>query len=415
MKALEKWASIALVNLGIVAVLGFIMRSKLLFPLPFVDFKYTLHAHSHFAFSGWVSLALMALMTFQLLPAQTSSRPYYKWLLLGIFLNAAGMLFSFLYQGYGLFSIGFSTIFIFVTYGFAYVFIKDIRTSAVSSATRLLAISSVIYLVLSSAGPFTLAYLLATKSPNVVLYKDAIYTYLHLQYSGFFTLAVFALIINKLGLNSRTTSTFARLLTYSVIPSMFMSYLWHYPNFWIRIIAIIGSLSLVACTVYFFLILPAIRLKAAGLNPLVRKIGLIAIVAFILKMVFQSLTIIPSLGPLVFANRPVIIGFLHLVLLGFVSLYILAHFIQDGLLTLQKSTHFGLWMFISGILLNEIVLMAQGLGFMFMLSSALMQWLLWIASICLMTGAVVLVISNINKLRYPLPTYKATTRSFSQS
>ncbi|WP_276134280.1 hypothetical protein [Polluticoccus soli] len=415
MKSLEKWASIAMVNLGIVAMLGFIMRSKLLFPLPFIDFKHTLHAHSHFAFSGWVSLALLALMTFQLLPAKTSGKPIYKWLLAGIFLNAAGMLVSFLCQGYGAFSIAFSTLFIFVTYGFAYVFIKDLNRSPVNKATRLLSISSFIYLALSSVGPFTLAYLLATKSPNVVLYKDAIYTYLHLQYNGFFSLAVFALLINKLGLSNGKTFAFARLLTYSVIPSMFMSYLWHYPNFWISTIAIIGSLALVACAISFILIIPTLKLQTATFNPIVRKIGLIAMLAFILKTVLQSLTIIPSLGPLVFTNRPVIIGFLHLVLLGFISLYILAHFIQDELLTLQKSTHFGLWLFVSGIFLNEVVLMAQGLGFMLMLSSAIMQWLLWVASICLMTGAVVLAFNNINRLRFPLPAFKTTTRTFSQS
>ena len=47
------------VNLAIVALLGVIMRYKILYPLPFVDQKKFLHAHSHFAFSGWVTLALI--------------------------------------------------------------------------------------------------------------------------------------------------------------------------------------------------------------------------------------------------------------------------------------------------------------------------------------------------------------------
>jgi hypothetical protein len=414
MKALERWASIALVNLGIVAMLGFIMRSKLMFSMPAVNFKHTLHAHSHFAFGGWVTLALMALMIYQMLPERLYNKPVYRWLLSGILLNAVGMLLSFLYQGYALFSIVFSVIFILVTYIFSFVFIKDIVKANANRSTRLLAICSVVYLVLSSAGPFTLGYLLATKSPNAILYKDAIYTYLHLQYSGFFTLAVFALLINKLVTNNRTTQIFAGLLSFSVVPSMFISYLWHYPALWINIIAMIGSLSLAVCTFWFFLMLPQLRLQATQLKPVARKIAIISMAAFVLKMIFQSLTIIPSLGPLVFANRPVIIGFLHLVLLGFVSLYILAHFIEINLLSLNRTAQFGLWLFVSGILLNEIALMAQGLGFMFMLSSAIMYWLLWIAAICLMAGAMVMAANNLRRLKIPFLNYKTTTKSFSQ-
>jgi hypothetical protein len=413
MKALERWAGIAMINLGIVAVLGFVMRSKLLFPLPFINFKYTLHAHSHFAFSGWVSLALMALLIFRLLPSKASVRPVYKWILTGIFLNALGMLVSFLYQGYGVFSIAFSTIFIFVTYWFTYIFIKDLRAARISRPTRLLAVWSVLYLALSSAGPFTLGYLLAAKSPNVILYKDAIYTYLHLQYSGFFTLAIFALLTHKLALNNRTTLVFARLLTYSVIPSMFISYLWHYPTLWIRIIAVAGSVCLVGTTLYFAFIFPKLKDRAIAMDATARTLGVVALVAFVLKTLFQALAIIPSLGSLVFSNRPVIIGFLHLVLLGFVSVYILAQFIQEGLLNLQRSTRAGLWLFVFGILLNEVVLMTQGLGFMLMLSSAVTQWLLWIAAIFLMIGGVVMTINNMKKLQVFSPPFKAT-KLFSQ-
>jgi hypothetical protein len=61
-KQLEKWVGIALVNLSIVALLGVLLRCKQLFPLPFIQYKYLLHAHSHFAFGGWISLALLALM-----------------------------------------------------------------------------------------------------------------------------------------------------------------------------------------------------------------------------------------------------------------------------------------------------------------------------------------------------------------
>ena len=61
-RSLHKWLSVAFFNLLLVAALGCILRYKILYSLPFVDQKFFLHAHSHFAFSGWVTQALMALM-----------------------------------------------------------------------------------------------------------------------------------------------------------------------------------------------------------------------------------------------------------------------------------------------------------------------------------------------------------------
>lgn len=152
MKYLDKWVSVALINLSIVALLGFSIRSKILFPISFIDYKYTLNAHSHFAFGGWVTLALMALMRFQLLPEEKSKKKIYAWLLWLVQLNAVAMLVSFMIEGYAFFSILFSTLFIFVSYGFAYVFIKDILETTVNKSVKLLAVSALLYMVISSVG-----------------------------------------------------------------------------------------------------------------------------------------------------------------------------------------------------------------------------------------------------------------------
>ncbi|MDR2272533.1 MAG: hypothetical protein LBF27_16620, partial [Sphingobacterium sp.] len=57
--SIRKWIVITLFNLLIVGVFGLIMRLKFLFPIPWIDQKNLMHAHSHFAFSAWVSQALM--------------------------------------------------------------------------------------------------------------------------------------------------------------------------------------------------------------------------------------------------------------------------------------------------------------------------------------------------------------------
>ncbi|HRO41569.1 MAG TPA: hypothetical protein PL009_01950 [Flavipsychrobacter sp.] len=394
MKALEKWTGIALINLAIVALLGFVMRCKMIFSIPFLDFKYTLHAHSHFAFGGWVTLALLALTAYQILPKEAAQKKIYKWLFFGIQFNAVGMLLSFPFQGYGFFSILFSTLFIFVTYGYTFVFIRDVRKAPVARSVKLLSIAAVVYMALSSVGAFTLAYLLASKSSNMYLYKDAVYTYLHLQYSGFFTLAVFALLLHYLKVENKTTWRFAQLLNASIIPSLFISYLWHYPSDIIRGIAIIGSGFIVVSTVYFFLIVGNLREAFLTLKPTAKILITISMIAFVFKMIFQALTIVPSLGTMVFANRPVIIGFLHLVLLAFITLYLIGHFVQSELMPHTGLAAFAIWLFTTGVIVTEVVLFGQGLGFMLMTSIALATWLLLAAAACLFAGAVLIAITR---------------------
>src|SRR5688572_8766631 len=132
----KTWLKIALANLVIVAILGFLLRSKIVFTIPFLDFKNTLHAHSHYAFGGWVTLALVVLMVYEILPKSLSSKPIYQVIFASILLNAVGMLISFTLGGYNFYSILFSTLFIFTTYVFAFVFIRHVVKACVAEPVR---------------------------------------------------------------------------------------------------------------------------------------------------------------------------------------------------------------------------------------------------------------------------------------
>src|SRR5579872_7200056 len=54
----RRWSALSLLNFVIVSILGILLRYKIAFPWPAVNYKFLLHAHSHFAFSGWLSTAL---------------------------------------------------------------------------------------------------------------------------------------------------------------------------------------------------------------------------------------------------------------------------------------------------------------------------------------------------------------------
>src|SRR5215831_12640306 len=230
MKKRDFWITLSLVNLCIVALLGMTLRTKFLFPIQCIDYKNFLSAHSHFAFGGWITLAFMILFIDNLLSDDQKQRKVYQWLLWGIEITSVGMLLTFPFQGYGLFSIIFSTAFIFSTYAFSWVFIKDIRQAKKDRSVGLLSALALVSLVISSVGPFTLAYIMATKTGNAFLYRDAIYTYLHFQYNGFFTLSVFALFFNRVLTSANDAMRkriwrFALFLCLSVVPALFLSLL----------------------------------------------------------------------------------------------------------------------------------------------------------------------------------------------
>jgi hypothetical protein len=391
------WSKLCLVNLAIVALLGFTLRSKILFPIPWIDYRSFLSAHSHFAFSGWVGLALTVLLIYNLLPPDRSSRKIYVWVLAIMELTSLGMAVSFPLQAYGFWSILFSSTFIVVNYVFAAVFIKDILRTDSDKTVKLLSIASISSLLISAIGPFGLAYILITKNGDSFLYRDSIYTFLHFQYNGFFTLAVFSLYFQDLLKKGRVISTklktFATILSISVIPSLFLSLLWH-GNLLYYAFGAVGCVLLLLSLFYY--VTSFYRADDIGeYSPKMTATLLrLSFISFGIKILLNAGTIIPSLGNAVYGDRPVIIGFLHLVFLAFVSFFILAQMTGEGIFTRQgKLFKTPLLVFISGVFLNEILLMVQGLGILLMTNSDIYNWLLWIAAFVLFCGGLSLAIA----------------------
>jgi hypothetical protein len=401
---IRSWYRISLLNLAIVALLGFLLRTKILFPVPWIDHKNLINAHSHFAFGAWISLSLLALLTETLLPETKMNRTWYDQMLWGLQISSTGMLLSFPFQGYGPVSIFFSTLFILFSYGYAWTFIKDVYRSRIKGPEALLAVGAVICMVLSSAGPFTLAYVLASGSSNAILYKDAVYYYLHFQYNGFFTLALFALLISHLdtGIKTGSASLFARLLCASILPSFFLTLLWHPGNWVIRAFAITGVLLLFAILFVFFRFMRTKPAWRVFQDPLALLLCRLALISFVIKTILQAGTVIPELGHAVFGLRPIIIGFLHLVFLGLASFYILSEYIRRQVLDTGKAIMRSAVMgFMGSVVAQETVLLVQGIGLLGGISSPLFNWILWIIGMMLFLFALLM---GVNGLKKPLAT-----------
>ena len=386
-----------------VALLGLLLRSKQLFEMPFIDYNHLVDAHGRFAFGGWVTLSLLSLLTYELLPLSSASKALYKWLLAGILFFSFAILISLTKQGNGPVTNIISSIFILISYVFSFQLGRDIMKADLDKSVRILAISSLCCLVLSSVGSITLAVLFSVQSLNAIYYRDAMYTYLHLQYNGFFTLAVFALLFYKLIPKVTPSSRkhihrFSALLAMSILPSLFLSYLWHNPNMTFWIIASIGSILVFLSFTWFVILSLSISYIRNAFSPMVRYLGMLSMLAFTLKEFLQGFTLFPSINNAVFGSRPTIIGFLHLVFLGLVTQFILAWYVQYGVFDKRiKFTNLAIVYFSIGVILNEAVLMVQGLGSMFIIGYSIFTWLLWAISIWLFSGA--LMIGSARMLR----------------
>jgi hypothetical protein len=89
--------------------------------------------------------------------------------------------------------------------------------------------------------------------------------------------------------------------------------------------------------------------------------------------------------------RPIVIGYLHLILLGVITLFILAYSVTYKLITISKISITGIWIFVTGILINEFFLMIQGVSDLFNEGVPYINQYLLAAAVILFAGMLITV------------------------
>lgn len=396
---LFRWLKIALVNLLIVASLGLTLRYKILFSLPFVDQKHLLHGHSHFAFAGWITQALMALLVYYLVKQQPALnfKKYTKLLYANLF-AAYGMLIAFPIEGYGLFSIIFSTASIFISYAFAVIYWRDLNKHSNRSAADSWFKAAVLFNAIASLGAFSLTVMMLNKVIQQNWYLAAEYFYLHFQYNGWFFFACMGLLtafVSRNTVSEAALKKIFRLFAFAIGPAYFLSALWLDIPLWVYILVIVAALAQVVGWIWFALLMKKNR---AHLKPKIsttsRYILTCAAVALTIKLLLQLGSTIPSLSDLAFGFRPIVIGYLHLVLLGVISLFILGSMFSDEHFLTCKRSISGVYIFTAAVIINEILLMLQGVAAIGYHSIPFINELLLCAAILLFTGALLMAFTN---------------------
>ena len=401
-RSLSRYLKIAFLNLLVVAFLGVLMRYKILYSLPFIDQKNLLHGHSHFAFSGWITQTLMVLLVAYLSKATGKDEFIsYKKLLLANLITAYGMLIAFPIQGYGMVSIFFSTLSVFISYIFAFFFWKDLNKIENQNVAHYWFKAGLLLNVFSSIGTFGLAFMMANKIADQTWYLAAVYFYLHFQYNGWFFFTCMGLFYVILPTKIIATNKLKRifwLFALASVPAYFLSTLWMSLPLWVYILVVLASfVQVIAWIVFVRVLFTSRNIIITTISKEVKWLFGLSAVALTIKLLLQLSSTIPYLSQLAFGFRSIVIAYLHLVLLGVITIFLLGYIFTLNVLTVKKTTVYGVIIFVIGIFLNELMLMLQGVASFSYTIIPYTNELLLSFALMMFSGILLLLISQVRK------------------
>jgi mono/diheme cytochrome c family protein len=340
--------------------LGLVMRSFHVVEIPYFEYRNILHTHSHLALLGWGHLMLVAGMVFGLVKEKDQLKDY-RLLFLGTVIALLGMLFSFPFQGYGAISISFSTLHVLLSYGFAYKLLNVIRSGEKTPATRLIRLA-IWFMVISTFGLWSLGPVSATLGRMHELYFMTIQWFLHFQLNGWFVLGILGLILlffEEKGFQITLPAYQEWVLSISVVMTFMLAVTWAEPQ---PIFFQINGLAVIIQLIAYFWILKSVfsLVKTGELKGFARLLLLLALASLVAKAILQGLLVFPSIAVISYSIRMYVIGFLHLVLLGAMTMGVSAVAIARGWIKEQPISRLGWILLISGFVITEILLFLQG-------------------------------------------------------
>lgn len=392
----------------VLGILGTLIRLKMSHPLlPDLNTSNLLHAHSHIAVLGWTNVAFIALIvyfTFSQKATTSRSLTIFFW---AMFIVNLGIAPTFTAQGYGLYSIIFSTLSVVISIWFLVLYIKgqDRKATGKRSALYRLISTGVAFYMLSIVGLVLVAVHMAAKIGGKDLFNSAIYFYLHSQYNGWMVFALIGTVyayLHKRGiaLSERSIKWQWALLAIGFLPSYIPQiYAIQLPT-WLIVVGIIGTALTVIGVLLFLkttwrLMLPLIELK------IMRFLYSYTMLAFLIKSLMEGAGAIPAIAEMVHSNRQVVIGYLHLTLLALITTY-LFFAIYQYLLQQAYNVRAFVWLYVPATFLMVFTLFLDGLlqwlG-IYSNGATINLWLALISAIVTISGIVVLKNVAQHKLR----------------
>ncbi|MUK90140.1 hypothetical protein GMD78_17340 [Ornithinibacillus sp. L9] len=227
---------------------------------------------------------------------------------------------------------------------------------------------------------------------------------MHFQYNGWLYLALigmFLIVLHKKKI--KVNDSLARLGFWiyflALVPGYFTSVLWVDLGEFSIVLAIIGAIGQWIGVLSILLSFMQIREKIKLHYSQFTRWGVwITFLLLFVKSTMELGLTIPQLAALIYDTRSVIIGYLHLTLLGFVSIFIVTLFFMLKILQPNVLSISGFMIFLIGFTLNEMVLFIQAfMDWIYDVSVPYSNHFLLIASSLLLFGILLIWISFLRK------------------
>jgi hypothetical protein len=349
----------SLVFLLFTAVMGCLMRLYTVGIAIDLKFGNLLHAHSHTAIMGWVYIAISTFVYLLFI-----KKKGYK-VLFGVTITSVfGLLIAFLIQGYAKFSILFCCLHLLCTYIFVYKALKE--TSKENSQASKLVTLSLYFLVISTLGLLGIGPSMSLSEKLPGLFQTSIQFYLHFQFNGFFYFSILAIFFKyfEIEINEHKFNQFLYLSKFAAALTFALPLSWYFSGNHLYYIQLAGSLFQLGAVVQLFY-----RIKekiSLYLSKIEKTIFYFSLLSFLLKTIIPLVFIYPEFMQLSRGIRSVNIAFIHLMMLGMITGFLLFYMLIEKVLN-SKSISFiaGVFLFIVSFILTEGLLFAQSIQVMF--------------------------------------------------
>lgn len=195
------------------------------------------------------------------------------------------------------------------------------------------------FLTLSTLGPFSLGYLMTNGQGQSLWYYFSIYFYLHFQYNGFFLFGIFSLFFQlmerkEILFDTKSVRTIGNWMTLACVPAFLLSVLFAKPGLLFNALGATAAILQIFALALFIKELKKMRsimrfhLKASVYNLMTG-----VLLFFVIKSILQLFSAHPYVAQLASELRPVVIAYLHLVLVGVITLFLLAWYAQMNLVS----------------------------------------------------------------------------------
>ena len=362
---------VTLIFFIIAMIMGWLLRYFMIAPFTFLEYKHLLHAHSHVVLLGWAFNASFLAITMhydRLRPAGSKKQNILFWVMQGTIFLA---MVAFLIRGYALFSILFSTVFLFTTYYWVALSWKQIKGDRSIGGQFIL--WALLLLVLSSIGPWSLGFIMKFVGRSHPSYPLSIYYYLHFLYNGFILFALIGSWFHWMDDKGYSYSAlharqFLKGMKWAVFPLYALSAVWLNAGIWINIAGLLAALVQLWAGWHLWHLLSGLKWKAIFKNNRIQYfLGVFIVTVFYIKIFLQFLSGFQWVADRALMTKSYsIVGYIHLVMLGLISIFFLWYFIVQGWMKYgSRMVRSGLFLFISGVFLSEIMLLGQGVLIIF--------------------------------------------------